>query len=70
MSPSTRRIFGQEPDPSNGLYADDTRGLRAPRERPLVIADVLEPGTHKLAGGQGGVYSNAWNVRQLRRFYP
>jgi hypothetical protein len=45
-------------------------GYAHPRERPLVIADVLEPGMHKLAGGQGGVYSNAWNVRQLRRFYP
>jgi hypothetical protein len=30
MLPSTRRIFGQEPDPSNGLCADDTRGLRTP----------------------------------------
>jgi hypothetical protein len=30
MSPSTRRIFGQEPDPSNGLCVDDTRGLRTP----------------------------------------
>jgi hypothetical protein len=30
MSSSTRRIFEQEPDPSNGLCADDTRGLRAP----------------------------------------
>ena len=70
MSPSTRRIFGQEPDPSNGLCADDTRGLRPPRERPPVIADVLEPGTYELAGGQGEVYGNAWNVRQLRRFYP
>jgi hypothetical protein len=30
VSPSTRWIFGQEPDPSNGLCADDTRGLRAP----------------------------------------
>jgi hypothetical protein len=41
-----------------------------PRERPLVTANVLEPGTYKLAGGQGEVYGNAWNVRQLRRFYP
>jgi hypothetical protein len=45
-------------------------GCAHPRERPLVIVDVLEPGMHKLAGGQGGVYSNAWNARQLRRFYP
>jgi hypothetical protein len=25
---------------------------------------------NKLAGGQGEVYGNAWNIRQLRRFYP
>jgi hypothetical protein len=25
---------------------------------------------HKLASGRGKVYSNAWNIRQLRRFYP
>jgi hypothetical protein len=45
-------------------------GCTHPRERPLVIDDVLEPGTYKLAGGQGKVYSNAWNIQQLRRFYP
>jgi hypothetical protein len=27
-------------------------------------------GTYKLANSQGEVYSNAWNIRQLRRFYP
>jgi hypothetical protein len=25
--------------------------------------------TYKLANSQGKVYSNAWNIRQLRRFY-
>jgi hypothetical protein len=45
-------------------------GCTHPRERPLVIADVLEPGTYKPAGGQGEVYCNAWNIRQLRRSYP
>jgi hypothetical protein len=45
-------------------------GCTHPRERSLVIADVLEPGTNKLAGGQGEGYGNAWNVRQLRRFLP
>jgi hypothetical protein len=45
-------------------------GCTHPREGPLVIADVLEPGTYKLAGGQGEVYVNAWNIRQLHRFYP
>jgi hypothetical protein len=35
-----------------------------------VIAKVLKPGTYKLANSQGEVYGNAWNTRQLRRFYP
>jgi hypothetical protein len=36
----------------------------------FVIAKVLRPGTYKLANSQGEAYSNAWNIRQLRRFYP
>jgi hypothetical protein len=39
-------------------------------EGPFVIAKVLKLGTYKLANSQGEVYSNAWNIRQLRRFYP
>jgi hypothetical protein len=30
----------------------------------------LKPGTYKLANDQGEFYSNAWNIEQLRRFYP
>jgi transposase InsO family protein len=51
----------------------DARGrhkLTPPREGSFVIAKVLKPGTYKLANSQGEVYSNAWNIRQLRRFYP
>jgi hypothetical protein len=44
--------------------------LTPPWEGPFVIAKVLKPGTYKLANSQGEVYSNAWNIRQLRRFYP
>jgi hypothetical protein len=36
----------------------------------IFIAKVLKPGTYKLANSQGEVYSNAWNIRQLRRSYP
>jgi ribonuclease HI len=36
----------------------------------IFIAKILKPGTYKLANSQGEVYSNAWNIRQLRRFYP
>jgi hypothetical protein len=51
----------------------DARGchkLTPPWEGPLIIAKILKPGTYKLAKSQGEVYSNACNIRQLRRFYP
>jgi hypothetical protein len=51
----------------------DARGrhkLTPPWEGPFVIAKVLKPGTYKLANSLGEVYSSAWNIRQLRRFYP
>jgi hypothetical protein len=51
----------------------DARGrhkLTPPWEGSFVIAKVLKPGTYKLANSQGEVYSNAWNIQQLRRFYP
>ena len=51
----------------------DARGrnkLTPPWERPFIIAKILKPGTYKLANDQGEVYSNAWNIQQLRRFYP
>jgi hypothetical protein len=39
-------------------------------EGPFIIAKILKLGTYKLANNQGEVYSNACNIRQLRRFYP
>jgi hypothetical protein len=45
-------------------------GYTHPWEGPFVITKVLKPGTNKLADSQGEVYSNAWNIQQLRRFYP
>jgi transposase InsO family protein len=50
----------------------DARGchkLTPPWEGPFIIAKILKPGTYKLANDQGEVYSNAWNIQQLR-FYP
>jgi hypothetical protein len=49
----------------------DARGrhkLTPPWEGPFIIAKILKPGTYKLANSQGEFYSNAWNIRQLRRF--
>jgi hypothetical protein len=51
----------------------DARGrhkLTPPWEGPFIIAKILKPGRYKLANNQGGVYRNAWNIRQLHRFYP
>jgi transposase InsO family protein len=51
----------------------DARGhhkLTPPWEGPFIITKILKPGTYKLANNQGEVYGNAWNIRQLCRFYP
>jgi hypothetical protein len=51
----------------------DARGrhkLTPPWEGPFIIAKILKPGAYKLANDRGEVYSNAWNIQQLRRFYP
>jgi hypothetical protein len=51
----------------------DARGchkLTPPWEGPFIIAKILKPGTYKLANDRGEVYSNAWNIQQLCRFYP
>jgi transposase InsO family protein len=51
----------------------DARGrhkLTPPWEGPFIIAKILKPETYKVANDQGEVYNNAWNIEQLRRFYP
>jgi hypothetical protein len=51
----------------------DARGchkITPPWEGSFIIAKILKPRTYKLANSQGEVYSNAWNIRQLRHFYP
>jgi len=35
-----------------------------------VVAEVLKPGTYKLADEKGTIFTNAWNIKQLHRFYP
>jgi hypothetical protein len=51
----------------------DDRGrhkLSPPWEGPYVVVKVLKPGTYKLANEDGEELTNAWNIQQLRRFYP
>ena len=44
--------------------------LILPWEGPYIVAEVLKPGTYKLANEKGEVFTNAWNIQQLHRFYP
>jgi hypothetical protein len=51
----------------------DNRGrhkLSPPWEGPYVVVKVLKPGTYKLANEDGEELTNAWNIQQLRHFYP
>ena len=42
--------------------------LTPPWEGPYIVAQVLKPGTYKLANEKGEILTNAWNIEQLRRF--
>ena len=44
--------------------------LTPPWEGPYTVAEVLRPGTYKLKNADGRILANAWNIDQLRRFYP
>jgi transposase InsO family protein len=51
----------------------DNRGrhkLSPPWEGPYIVVKVLKPGTYKLSNEDGEELTNAWNIQQLRRFYP
>ena len=44
--------------------------LTPPWEGPYIVAEVLKPGTYKLANEKGEVFTNAWSIQLLRHFYP
>ena len=51
----------------------DNRGrhkLTPPWEGLYIIVEGIKPGTYKLANEKGEVFTNAWNIQQLCRFYP
>ncbi|XP_066316690.1 uncharacterized protein [Miscanthus floridulus] len=41
-----------------------------PWEGPYIVAQVLKSGTYNLANENGEILTNAWNIEQLRCFYP
>ena len=48
----------------------DRHKLSPPWEGSYVIAEILWPGAYKLKTIDGEVFTNAWNIEQLRCFYP
>jgi hypothetical protein len=44
--------------------------LTPPREGLFIITEVLKPRTYKLANEKGEVFTNAWHIEQLHRFFP
>ena len=51
----------------------DNRGrhkLSLPQDGPYIVTEVLKHDTYKLANADGEVFTNTWNIQQLRRFYP
>ena len=48
----------------------DRHKLSSPWEGPYVVVEVLRPGAYRLKTINGEVFTNAWNIEQLRRFYP
>ena len=48
----------------------DRHKLSPPLEGLYIIAEVLRLGAYKLKTIDGEVFTNAWNIEQLRHFYP
>ena len=44
--------------------------LSPPWGGPYIVAEVLRPDAYKLKTIDGEIFTNAWNIEQLRRFYP
>jgi hypothetical protein len=44
--------------------------LTTPREGSYIVTEVLKPDTYKLSNEKGKIFTNAWNIEQLRRFFP
>ena len=48
----------------------DCHKLSSPWEGLYIIEEVLHPGAYKLKTINGEVFTNTWNIEQLRCFYP
>jgi hypothetical protein len=37
---------------------------------PYIVTEMLQPGTYWLKTIDGQIYTYAWNIEQIRHFYP
>jgi hypothetical protein len=44
--------------------------LTPPWKGPYIVTEVLKPETYELSNEKGEIFTNAWNIEQLHRFYP
>jgi hypothetical protein len=44
--------------------------LTLPWEGPYIITKVIYLGYYQLMNDVSEIYTNSWNIEQLRRFYP
>jgi hypothetical protein len=44
--------------------------LTPPWEGSYIVVEVLKPGTYKLSNEKGEIFTNTWNIEQLRRLFP
>lgn len=52
------------------MATKDRHKLSPSWEGPFIIAQVLRPGAYRLKDGDGNLLNNAWNIENLRKFYP
>ena len=44
--------------------------LSPPWEGPYTVTEVIRPGAYRLKDDNSDVFTNTWNIEQLRRFFP
>jgi hypothetical protein len=44
--------------------------LTPPWEEPYIVVEILKPGSYNLSNEKDEIFTNAWNIEQLHRFFP
>lgn len=52
------------------MTTKDKHMLSPPWEGPYIIAQILRPRAYRLKDSDDNLLNNAWNLENLRKFYP